>query len=162
MINEEKPKLTAFSKYLKNLGENKNWSFYSRNKYIKEKFELRNQIYLFFFQWEKLVSIGTRLWNESIPEQDFTSYVQERMTFLTCGKQTTMNDLVCLQFLLESQLAKIMTVAVDNGRFPTSKNIQNYVCYLRTNAQQHNVIEQNSDKESITFSCPSFVHNNML
>ena len=45
-----------------------------------------------------------------------------------------MNDLVCLQFLLESQLAKIMTVAVDDGRFPTSKNIQNYVCYLRTNA----------------------------
>ena len=44
-----------------------------------------------------------------------------------------MNDLVCLQFLLESQLAKIMTV-VDDGRFLTSKNIQNYVCYLRTNA----------------------------
>ena len=38
------------------------------------------------------------------------------------------------RFLLESQLAKIMTVAVDDGRFPTSKNIQNYVCYLRTNA----------------------------
>ena len=77
-------------------------------------------------------------WNTSLEwinsGVEVTSYVQERMTFLTCGKQTTMNDLVCLQFLLESQLAKIMTVAVDNGRFPTSKNIQNYVCYLRTNA----------------------------